>query len=247
MKASISRINCFKACRRMYFLKYVEGIVPVSTPEALETGRNYHARIEALYTGEEIANDYSKDAAMAEAYKRFIMPKVRIVKPEIALTKQIGNHVLEGIVDGVADDGNIVEHKSTSADLKSGEFEYNLQWDEQVPAYMSLTGARMCHYTACQKPTIRQKQNETDEEFYQRMIDWYDESKIVTFDVYRTDEEIKAFEEDFVRICDEMERAEYMYRNTRQCMAYGRRCEYAGICLNYDPNEDYVDFIKKER
>lgn len=247
MKASISRIDCFKACRRIYFFKYVEGLIPLQTPEALETGRNYHQRIELLSKGAVLENDFSKEAAMTEAYQRFILPKIQIAEPEKRFEKQIGRHTLEGIVDGIATDGLVVEHKTTSADIESGEYEFNLQWDDQVLAYMSLTGARQIHYTVCKKPTIRQSKNETVEEFYERMVNWYDESKIQLIEVYRTDNEIKQFEEEFVAICDEMEKAEYWYRNNKHCNAWGRRCEYSGICLNYDPEQDYVDFIKKGR
>ena len=40
---------------------------------------------------------------------------------------------------------------------------------------MLLTGMRKVWYTVCRKPTIRQKKNETDEEFFGRMVAWYDE------------------------------------------------------------------------
>ena len=245
MRASITRIETFKACRRLYFLKYVEGLIPVQTPDALEIGRNYHSRIEHLSRGEEVENDLSKEAAMAEAYKKFILPKVQIAEAEKWFEKNIGKHTLIGKVDGIATDGLIVEHKTTSADLESGEYEYNLQWDEQIPAYMSLTGARQAHYTVCKKPTIRQGKNEDPAEFYQRMIDWYDESKIQLLEVYRTNDEVAQFERDFVAICDEMERAENLYRNTKHCNMWGRRCEYSSVCLHYDPNEEYVDFTKR--
>ena len=247
MKASISRIDCFKACRRMYFFKYVEGLMPVKTPEALETGRDYHSRVEKLSLGLEPEKDFSKEAAMAEAYRKFILPKLSVKKTEQVYAKEIGRHTLIGVVDGIDYNGIVVEHKSTSADIESGEYEYNLQWDDQVLAYMSLTGSRQIHYTVCKKPTIRQSKNETLEEFYQRMVSWYDESKIQLLEVYRTDEEVEQFERDFVAICDEMEKAEYLYRNNKHCNAWGRRCEYSGICLNYDPEQDYVDFIKRER
>ena len=33
IKFSISGIKCFKACRRMYEVKYIEGLEPVEKPE----------------------------------------------------------------------------------------------------------------------------------------------------------------------------------------------------------------------
>ena len=38
MIISVSRLKTFKACRRMYELKYIHNLEPVQTPEALETG-----------------------------------------------------------------------------------------------------------------------------------------------------------------------------------------------------------------
>lgn len=250
MKASISQIKLFKACRRAWDLKYREHLVPVNVSDALETGRNYHARLEALEKGEALDEDFSKDAAMATAYMKYIFPKFKVVAAEQHLEKEIGGHILYGYVDGLSDDGYIVEHKTTSMDIsEGGEYEYNLLWDEQVLAYMALTGKRKVYYTVCRKPTIRQKKDESDEDFYYRMVDWYDDDtdhKIRMFIVERTDEEVAAFEESFREICDAMAEGYPIYRNTCHCQSWGRRCEYASICLNYDPTLSYVEFIKEE-
>jgi hypothetical protein len=172
-----------------------------------------------------------------------------VIAAEKELEKQIGDHILHGFVDGLSDDGFIVEHKTTSADIApGGEYEYNLLWDEQVLAYMSLSGLRKVHYTVCKKPTIRQKKDETEEQFFYRMLEWYDddtENKIRVFTVERTDAEVKAFEKDFEEICAQMQEG-VIYKNTCHCMQYGRRCEYASVCLHYDPEQQYVEYVKKE-
>lgn len=249
MRASISQIKMFKACRRAWDFRYREGLYPVQEADALETGHSYHAYLEAMENGESIDVDYSKACAMAKAYEKYIMPQIDVVVAEVEYEKQIGAHILHGFVDGIALDGSIVEHKTTSRDIaEGGEYEYNLLWDEQVLAYMSLTGQRKVYYTVCKKPTIRIKKDESEEEFYNRMLAWYDEdtnNKIRLFVVERTDAEVRQFEQDFERICAQMQEAE-IYRNTCHCMQYGRRCEYASICLNYDPSQEYINFIKKE-
>lgn len=252
MRASISQVKAFKACRRSWFLRYHEGLIPVSTSDALGIGSSYHKRLEAMELGlEEPGEEFTKDAAMAEAFRKYVLPKLKVVKAEIELEKQIGTHTLHGFLDGIAEDGCIVEHKTTSMDImEGGEYEYNLLWDEQVLAYMSLLGVRKCYYTVCKKPTIRQKKDETDEEFYHRMVSWYDDGtdeKIRMFVVERTDEEVKAFEEMFSAICDEMERGGNIYRNTCHCHSWGRQCEYAAVCLHYDPNQEYMQYTKKEQ
>lgn len=251
MKASISQIKMFKACRRAWYMRYHEKLTPVSNSDSLETGKNYHKLLEQLENGEDLGDGYSKEYAMAAAYQKYILPKFHVIASEKELEKEIKGHILHGFVDGLSDDGFIVEHKTTSRDIsEGGEYEYNLLWDEQVLAYMSLSGLRKVHYTVCRKPTIRLKKGETEEEFYQRMVEWYDEdteSKIRVFTVDRTDEEVAAFEDDFAAICAEMEQTGNYYRNTCHCNSYGRRCEYSSVCLHYDPNAQYLEFVKEEK
>lgn len=251
MKASVSRIKCFKACRKKYFFQYHEGLTPVESPAALETGKSYHKLIETIAGGGVMEPDYSKEAAMAIAFEKHILPKLPKFTPEVELFKAEGAHILHGIVDGLTEDGEVVEHKTTSLNIsEGGEYEYNLLWDEQVLAYMELTGARKVHYTVVKKPTIRLKKDETEQEFFERMLAWYEEdteSKCRAFTVERTDEEVADFVQSFIEICDKMEKCEGrdFYRNCMNCNAFNRRCEYSSICLNYDPAQEYVDFTKK--
>lgn len=252
MKVSISKIKAFKACKRLYDLRYNEGLRPVQNPEALEVGKNYHKLLEELNKENFFAlcdDDYSKERAMAQAYYKYIYPKFHVIEAEKHLEMDIGNgNILHGYVDAIADDGHIVEHKTTGSEITE-QYEYNLLWDEQILAYMLLSGKRKVWYTVCRKPTIRQKKDETDEQFYHRMVDWYDEdteSKIRLLEIERTDEEVEQFRDDLMLTVDDMIHTGYFYRNTCHCNQYGRRCEYSSICLNYDPNEQYIEFIKEE-
>lgn len=245
---SISRVKLFKACRRAYQFKYKENLVPVETPEALQTGRKYHELLENLYRhGNIIAEtdeeDFSKEMAMAIAYREHIFPKFKVRVSE----EWMRNGRFFGRVDGIAEDGSVVEHKTTSLNLE--EFEYNLQFDEQILMYMFLSGARNVYYTIIKKPTIRQKKNESEEEFYWRMVHWYDEDtndKIRVVEITRTDQEVNDFIEELKQISSEMDECKNFYRNTMHCNKWGRMCEYAGICMNYDPDETYVNFTKRE-
>lgn len=258
MKASISQIKMFKACRRAWYLRYYEKMLPVAVSDPLETGKNYHRLLEMLENGEELEQGYSKEYAMAAAYAKYILPSFHVVAAEKELEKQIGEHILHGFVDGLSDDGFIVEHKTTSKDIsEGGEYEYNLLWDEQVLTYMCLSGLRKVHYTVCRKPTIRIKKDETEEEFYNRMVAWYDEdtdSKIRVFTVERTDAEVEQFEREIWQILETMDVVTMnlennplnIYRNTCHCASFGRRCEYSSICLHFDPNAQYLEFTKGE-
>lgn len=257
MKISISRVKLFKACRRAYWLKYVQGLEPVQRADALETGLTYHEKLEELYRdGSFDASDFSKESAMATAYQTYIYPKfgVRSVEEWFEYPLDKDNQLI-GRVDGLTEDGCIVEHKTTGSPIGE-DYEYGLQWDEQILAYMLATGARKMWYTVCRKPTLRQKKDETQEEFFQRMVDWYDDdtdSKIRLLQISRTDAEVKQFRQSLratvweMKYLQTVQDEERFYCNAQHCMTWGRRCEYSSVCLAYDPNADYIEFTKSER
>ena len=251
MKISVSQLKQFKACRRAWYFKYKELLEPVRKSDALTIGTNYHAKLEELYRdGIVDVTESTKETAMALAYAKYIFPYVKIARVEQWVEKQITpiGDILIGRIDGVTEDGIVVEHKTTSRDI-GGEYEYDLMWDEQVLAYMHLTGSRKIIYTVCRKPTIRQRKDETEDEFFQRMVEWYDEdtdSKIRWFEVERTDAEVEAWVQDLVSTVIHMQGNETCYRNTMHCHSFGSQCPYRGICLNYDKDQEYVDYVRRE-
>ena len=253
MRVSITSLRTFKACRREYELKYIEKVSPVATAPALIVGSSYHEKLETLYkTGEIDTSDLSKESAMAVAYQKYIYPKFKVVSAETWFEKDVLSDVLVGKIDAITDDGQIVEHKTTSGEITE-EYKFSLQWDEQILAYMFATGARKVWYTVCRKPTIRQKRGESDEEFFERMVSWYDEdtqSKIRLLEITRTDEDIANFELDLRRMIQELhytkEVSGNFYRNTANCNRFCRRCDYSPICLSYDPEQEYVGFVRRD-
>lgn len=252
MKASISRIRLFKSCRRAYEFRYIERLAPVETSDALETGRSYHEKIESLYRdGSFDESDLSKASAMAKAYEKYIYPEFKVESVEESFEfKLCPEHSIIGRVDGIADGNVLVEHKTTSLDLDA--YEFDLEWDEQIPCYMLAYGIKAMIYTLVKKPTIRQKKSESDEEFYQRMVEWYDEdtySKIRFVTVTRTSDELEVFRKDLIMMCDEMEMAEAsgrLYKNPAYCHHWNSLCEYSQICNKYNPEEVYVNFERRE-
>ena len=263
MKISSTKVKCYKACKRLYYLKYVEGLEYTQPIDALESGKSYHAEIEDMYNNDGwfVPADDPKIHAMATAYCKHIYPqfKCKLVEQwfEYPLNEE---HTLVGRFDAIADDGCVVEHKTTSADVDD-EYIYNLQWDEQILNYMLASGKNEMYYTVCKKPTIRQKQNETEEEFLERCIAWYDEDtghKIRVIKVTRSEKEVEAQKRALLALCITMKGEEemegtmnafgtsYFYRNPSHCTCYGRRCEFAPICLDYDPKLEYVEFRRKD-
>lgn len=267
MKISASKVKCYKACKRAYYFRYVEELVPVETAQPLVDGSNYHAMLEQLYKDgwyqADIENN-PKIAAMAAAYEKYIYPQFKVKAAEEWFEYNLTDDVqLVGRFDGIAEGGLVVEHKTTSADVDD-EYIYNLQWDEQILTYMLVSGKNVMYYTVCKKPTIRQKQSETAEQYYERCCAWYAEDtdkKIRVIKVTRNEKEVQEHKTMLEYIADQMIISEIIvyqkeqdsvyntknifYRNCSNCTAYGRKCEYASICLDYDPKLEYVEFEKK--
>lgn len=244
---SITRIKTYKQCLREYELRYVDNLESVVPAPALVTGKNYHEKIEELIETGSFKDTETKTDSMVKAFKNFIYPNFDFQKAEqefsIPLTKDIN---LIGRIDAFLKDGTPVEHKTSSS--KPDElYQGKLAWDDQVAAYMIATGKNKMLYTVCQKPTIRQKKNETEKEYLKRCRDWYDDSKIKAFYVYRSEEELQDKLEEFKRIATEMENREFYYPNPSNCRILN--CPFEDICLDYEPGTEEVPlgFRKRER
>lgn len=250
MRLSNSRIQCFKSCRRKYQLKYIEDIVPVQTAEALERGKSYHEKVEMILNGEEFTFDDPKTDAMVLAFQKHILPQIGEVEAvEEWFERQLPDgNVLVGKCDGRLADGKILEHKTTSADLDEA-YIASLQNDEQILTYMWAYGVNEILYTVCKTPTIRLKKDESEDDFRQRCLEWYDtdtELKIGTINVYRDPHEIAEFGEDLEAISDEISNCKRFYRVPSHCMKWNRPCEYMGICRNFDPQMEYIGFERRK-
>lgn len=257
MKLSSSLIKAYKTCKRKYELRYIEELEPTNKAQALTDGTTYHEAIDRYYTQDhEMLCDMEqpKLSAMIWAYVNYIAEKCDDLKQvayaekwfEYELTPQ---HSIVGRNDAIALNGMPVEHKTTSNDIDD-EYMYALQWDEQILTYMLANDINEMFYTVIKKPTIRQKQNETAEEYFERCKEWYatdTELKAKVIKVIRNPDEIEQHKQDLIVIADEIENQKHFYRNPTACTCYNRRCEYAPICLNYNPQLTYVEFEKKKR
>ena len=240
MKASYSRIQTYKACRRLYELKYIDDVVPTTQSEALERGTNYHEKIEQIFKTGDFQIDEPKTSAMATAFKKYIYPQLSPVAQEewFQYMTDFGDEFV-GRIDALNSDGAIIEHKTTSGEITE-EYWYTRFLDEQLLTYMYAYNTRKAYYTVCRTPSIRQKKNETDEEFYQRCLEWYEEdtdSKIAMREIFHTDKEIEDFIAEQAFTIKEMDNCDLFYRNQSYCNKWGRMCEYAPIGQHYDPNE----------
>ncbi|GHV55018.1 hypothetical protein FACS1894216_16260 [Synergistales bacterium] len=149
----------------------------------------------------------------------------------------------------ICGDGTPVEHK-TAGQAIDEKYINSLAWDDQVNFYLLaltlLTGKPVTRviYTVCQKPTIKQTQKETREEYIERVRGWYTEDKIKAISVVRSVDELKETEAEVREMTSVIRRQKHFYRNPMNCKLTG--CTYSSICLNYDP-EITTGFVRKER
>lgn len=246
MKVSYSKMQCFKDCRRMYELKYIYGVYPTQQPQTLQDGLSYHEGIEKLINNADVEIPHNKIGSMIYAFKKHIeLPKCQI-KTEQPFIIDVGMHQLVGRFDGLGDDF-VLEHKTTSSNI-DGAYWQQAERSEQVLTYCLASGYAEVLYTACKKPTIRQKKNETEEEYFDRCCEWYDDNytKIGQQILYKSPLQIERYADILERTADEMEKCNLFYKNCQHCMKWGRLCEYAPICEEYNPKQDYIGFERKE-
>lgn len=246
MRVSNSSIQCFKSCRRMYELKYIYGLEPVEQSPAVERGTSYHEAVEKVLTGQQPDCDNPKIAAMVEVFSGWNRPEIEAVEKWIEYPTASG-HTVVGRIDAKAKNGAVIEHKTTSG-LITGAYFQKLEIDEQIPTYMIAENTNRVIYTVCATPTIRQKKNESNDEFKARCLDWFDSAeKFAVTEIFKTDEQLKQFAVEQDAIINEMENCKLFYRNPNHCTKWGRLCEYAPVCMQYDPAKEYIQFTRRDR
>ena len=240
-----SMLRSYKRCPRRFELEYVQNLKPVQTADALAIGSSYHDHVEKILTGGQREPSADLPGIMADAFARFLpYQEWGVAKTEQEFEIKLAYGIrLAGKIDALASDGTPIEHKTTSEALDERYVE-KLAWDDQVAVYMLSQGKTRAIYTACQKPTIRQKQNETPEEYLERVRSWYDETRVRTFTVVRSRAELEEKRAEVIDIAREIGRRTRWYRNPSDCALMG--CQYRSICLDYDP-ECLMGFVKKEK
>ena len=171
--------------------------------------------------------------------------EIKVLETEQTIKSRFDKNVwFAGKIDMIAElDGNkwLFEHKTTS-NLGNGYFD-KLALDSQITGYLYLAIQKypdICGiiYNVLRKPSIRQKQNETIEEFYQRMRNDYLERPEFYFqrrEVVRSDKELVEFPEYVKNIAEEIQYHRNFYpRNTSQCNLY-RSCTFRSLCIEYSP------------
>lgn len=167
----------------------------------------------------------------------------KIVAPETKFSYRLNNGWLaRGMRDLLVYRGTdltLVEHKTTT--ILDANYIAKLPLDSQILGYalscLKDLGKipKKIVYNVCKKSQLRQKQTETEAQFFERIRTEYLENPTNYF--YRevlsfSELEIKAYEDDINLFAKEMARAideKYYYCNYAQCTAYGP-CQYMALC-----------------
>ena len=236
IRKSYSEISTYKQCRKKYYFSYVENLRSTTKSEPLVMGSSYHKKLEQIIKDGDFEKTNDKTDVMASVWEKHIYPQLDIVESEKYFDTEITKDLnIVGYVDGVCRNGWQIEHKTTSTKIDEA-YIHKLAWDDQIPIYMLANNSRDMWYTVIQKPSIRQKQNESYESYLTRCEEWYEdgtETKIALFAVHRTDADIAEKKKEVIDIACEIENCKLYYRNPSACSIYG--CEFSSICLNYDP------------
>jgi hypothetical protein len=174
-------------------------------------------------------------------------------KHEREIRFEFGNEI--GYIDGKLNDYVIVENKCkarwTIHDI------HTLPLDGQCTAYISawnhLTAIPVdeitLQYHVALKPAIRQKKDESDNEFLIRLADACDESRHTVQLVTREQWQIDEYRRFMIQVEKEMNEAVEFPMNSNACTMYGT-CEFAPICLSSPENRNDVikhKYRKKEK
>lgn len=239
-----SMIASFKKCPRRYELEYIENLRPVGTSEALEIGTNYHTNIEKLLKGENYEHSCLA-GKMTEAFEKFIDWQGWQAIPEQEFKVRLARGVyLKGRLDAITKDGVPVEHKTTGQ-FSLEKYIDHLAYDDQIAIYMLVTQSTRSIYTIIQKPSIRQREKETVEEYLSRVAEWYTPEHVISVNVTRSALDLEAKREEVIYLARQISKTKMFWRNPNTCALVS--CPYASICLNYEPSMQLVGFEKKER
>lgn len=258
MKLTASAIRTYLDCPRKFEWSYVHQIRPAKQADALRFGSLYHGVLERLDIGIDW-NNISRWVVNAAATEVEAHQVLRLASAHATRWKDDGYEVLEteGVwsasIGGVACAGKrdrivrlpdrrraLQEYKTSSEDVSPGGlYHRRLRMDIQVGLYRLSSDVDTVIYDITRKPTIRQKQTETADEYGERLsadIASRPEYYFARYEVPRTEHDDLAVIED-VRAVDRMISLNVYPRNTASCTRFGQ-CPYFAACsANMKPGD----------
>lgn len=251
---SHSRINCFKECPKKYEYKYIDNLEPIDDNKALNIGKAFHRGIE-LNSVDELAKELDEDEyfsdeknetnkiialAMVESFlKKFPNHNEGNIQHEVHIETNIcGNEkdfqIYADAIKEVEEGLILREYKTTSKidDLYLDKLEFN----DQISRYCYVIEKEYkkpviaIEYYIAKKPLLRQKQNETIEQYRNRLVErLMEDNNIVSITLQRTKEDIEEAYEDLKYDINNIKNTSRFTRNLSNCSVYGG-CPYMNLC-----------------
>ncbi len=273
-----TRMATLLSCPRRHFWRYEIGLRKKVDGDALRFGSAWHRAMEARWRGadsraafeaavaEKVELDEMQLATLsgmlAGYYHRYSNDPIKSVHPEVEFRSPLsGSRTFDvaGKIDGLAvmHDGRLalVEHKTAGCDIApDSDYWLRLRGNAQVLQYVLAARSlgwdvALVIYDVARKPSIRQKQGETPEQFGDRLAADCEERP----EFYFARREVPILEDDLAEF--EVQR-QVLARQILSCRGEARRarrpehgwprnvgemtckmCDFAGFCLqNTDIN-----------
>ena len=269
MLFSHSRINCFKTCPKMFDYKYNKHLYKIDgDSNSLIMGKAFHRGIELgdvnkleqeLDQNENFMTDENETnkvivLAMVEAFfNKFPNHNEGDIKHEVEIRTSFGGHDFIMYADAIVyePDGIILREYKTASRIDSVYID-KLKFNDQITRYClaieQVYGKRVkkIEYYVAKKPLLRLKQNETLEQFRQRLVEKIseDEESIQYFELERTPEQLSEEQDDLIYDMEQIEKTTRYTKNLSACSCYGT-CPYLELCMK-EKDAELLYEVKEE-
>lgn len=260
MEVTNSSIQTYQTCQRKYHYAYNLLLKPKIENKNFLVGTKIHKQLENYYADGSLAlkvpenkeeaiisgalNAYSKKYSRDE-FKNYIGERVFTI--EIPGTPVAVKGRKDAIVT-LNEETVLLEYKTTSKDLEAFKEQVDLDpqplmyaWAHFMEHHEVLNGVL---YRVVRKPLIRLKKDETEDQFYQRIIAEYEtnpDKYLYTFKKYITLDELKLFQGEIAVLIAQMEQIRAIWpRNMASCFNYNSMCPYYPLCQKRDLDEGTV-------
>lgn len=266
LKLSVSGADTWQTCNRKYYYAYQARRIPKDKAPELTFGSAWHSFRDGTndthgLTGVELL----KLRVLNEAYiKHWKDEPLDIVacEEEFALPGFNGDGLdpdllVCGRIDG-RERNRLVEYKTTSSYIDAGSMYWErILDDRQIQTYLGALWSQGhtfndVLYDVARKPMIKRKTKETLEDFGKRLQDTialdpegYFQRRVFTF----TEDQVSDTWRDLHVIGQQIPHDDDMKhypKAPRSCHAYGRPCEYLGVCRGAESIDDDNLFTAKK-
>ena len=257
---SASGLSMFRNCPMSFYYKYIAGFKPlgVQDTEQLQMGKIFHSILEGepIDYGLDRKTQLSIEASADYIRNRYVIQSIGSTIAEVSdntITEyQLENDGFTGFIDLVVqdDDGDtLIDYKYVaSLDYAEG-YKIGDQTKLYPYLYTNQTGrpVKQMVFLCVVKPTIRLRREETEEEYFERIQEWYGDFtcrvKEVVINREELDELAQELADDLLYIRHMIDNAMF-YRNNGSCNKYGQNCQFYPIC--YKEKDWNMLYIKRE-